>query len=135
MLLVMVGTGVYGEDARHCYVLSASASGCHELADTTKQSGEGKPLAWSTLLAVRYLAAVIHEANRLSFGVTWRTMRHSPTETLTYTASYGPNTRATYVLPSGTRMSTVTLRTPRTSQSPQTRGASVPTAGVGAAKK
>ncbi|KAK3617541.1 hypothetical protein LTR56_025215 [Elasticomyces elasticus] len=64
-----------------------------------------------SLTALSYLGAVIHEANRLSFGVTNRMRRYSPTETLAYTASYGPNEGTTYALPPGTKMSTVTYCT------------------------
>ncbi|TKA68158.1 hypothetical protein B0A55_07445 [Friedmanniomyces simplex] len=37
--------------------------------------------------------------------------RYSPTQTLTYTASYGPYKDTTYTLPPGTQMSTVTYCT------------------------
>ncbi|KAK5130696.1 hypothetical protein LTR08_001726 [Meristemomyces frigidus] len=68
-------------------------------------------LSLSAMPTLRYLSAIIWEANRLSFGVTGRSIRYSPTETLTYTASYGPNNGKTYVLPPRTWMSTVTLCT------------------------
>ncbi|KAK3072010.1 hypothetical protein LTR53_007598 [Teratosphaeriaceae sp. CCFEE 6253] len=56
----------------------------------------------SSLLSLPYLGAVIHEANRLSFGVTNRMRRYSPTQTLTYTASYGPHHGTTYANMSST---------------------------------
>ena len=59
------------------------------------------PTAAGTPLApLPNLAAVVQEGNRLSFGVTQRTARLAPDETL----HYGP-----YALPPGTPVSTTTL--------------------------
>ena len=55
---------------------------------------------WTQLEALPYLAAIIHEGNRLSFGVTQRAARIAPDETL----RYGP-----YALPPGTPVGTTTL--------------------------
>ena len=66
-------------------------------------------LSLSTLLVLPYINAIIHEANRLSFGVTKRLIRYSPTETLQYTASSGPYKGTTYALPPKTWMGTSTL--------------------------
>jgi cytochrome P450 len=54
----------------------------------------------TALQQLPYLAAICHEANRLSFGLTGRNARLAPEETL----QYGP-----YVLPPGTPMSMTTL--------------------------
>ena len=54
----------------------------------------------TALQQLPYLAAVCHEANRLSFGLTGRNARIAPDETL----QYGP-----YILPPGTPMSMTTL--------------------------
>lgn len=54
----------------------------------------------TALLQLPYLAAICHEANRLSFGLTGRNARIAPDETL----QYGP-----YILPPGTPMSMTTL--------------------------
>lgn len=64
-----------------------------------------------TLMAMPYVNALIDEANRLSFGVTKRLVRYSPSETLTYTASYGPQKGHSYILPPGTKMSTISYCT------------------------
>ena len=63
-----------------------------------RRSSNGDRLSLNNLLALPYLNAVIHETNRLTFGVTNRMLRYSPTETLKYTASYGPHKGTTYVL-------------------------------------
>ncbi|KAK4632289.1 Cytochrome P450 monooxygenase TRI4 [Fulvia fulva] len=68
-------------------------------------------LSLTELLQLPYLNAVILETNRLTFGVTNRMTRSSPTESLTYTASYGPNKGQTYVFPPGTEMSCITYGT------------------------
>ncbi|CAK3804113.1 cytochrome P450 [Lecanosticta acicola] len=78
-----------------------------ELAAARGKTSDGR-LSLSELLRLPYLNAVILETNRLTFGVTNRMIRYSPTETLTYTASYGPNKGQTYVLPPGTKMSCLT---------------------------
>lgn len=80
-----------------------------QIAKAKKQAG-GR-LSLSIMPTLPYLSAVIWEANRPSFGVTGRSVRYSPTETLIYTASYGPNKGQSYVLPPRTWMSTVTLCT------------------------
>ncbi|KAK4539289.1 hypothetical protein LTR36_000815 [Oleoguttula mirabilis] len=69
----------------------------NELSDA-KQKANGD-LSLGALLALPYLSAVTWGANRLSFGVTGRSVRYSPTESLTYIASHGPNEGKTYVLP------------------------------------
>ncbi|KAK5737050.1 hypothetical protein LTR17_007011 [Elasticomyces elasticus] len=79
-----------------------------ELAAAREESKSGK-LSLSSLLSLPYLGAIIQEANRLSFGVTGRMRRYSPTHALVYTASYGPYRGTSYVLPPGTKMSTVTF--------------------------
>ncbi|TKA81734.1 hypothetical protein B0A55_01115 [Friedmanniomyces simplex] len=81
-----------------------------ELAEARKQAS-GSKTSLNSLLVLPYLGAIIHEANRLSFGVTGRMRRYSPTQTLTYTASYGPYKDTTYTLPPGTQMNTVTYCT------------------------
>jgi cytochrome P450 len=63
----------------------------------------------SVLLSLPYLNGIIQESHRLSFGVTRRLARYSPTETLTYTATSGPHKGVAYTLPPGTRMSSSTL--------------------------
>ena len=78
-----------------------------ELLEAGRNSLSGE-LSLSTLLTLPYLSAIIHEANRLSFGVTTRLSRYSRTETLTYTASSGPCKDTTYVLPLRTVMSSNT---------------------------
>lgn len=72
---------------------------CDELTEARKRDND---LSLSTLLALPYLNAVAQEAHRLSFGVTRRLLRYSPTETLTYTASCGPHKGTSYVLPPAT---------------------------------
>jgi hypothetical protein len=61
-------------------------------------------LLLGVLLSLPYINAICQEAHRLSFGVTRRLVRYSPTETLTYTASSGPHKGTAYVLPPGTMM-------------------------------
>ncbi|KAK5111794.1 hypothetical protein LTR62_004714 [Meristemomyces frigidus] len=68
----------------------------------------GQKLSLSTLLNLSYMQAVIMEANRLSLGVTIRMQRTAPSETLIYTASYGPKKGTAYVIPANTPMSTLT---------------------------
>ncbi|SMR43603.1 unnamed protein product [Zymoseptoria tritici ST99CH_1A5] len=70
-----------------------------------------QPVPLTTLLTLPYLNAVITEANRLSFGVTNRIVRYSPTETLSYTASSGPHKGTNYVFPPRTKMSCCTYCT------------------------
>nr|POE72333.1 trichodiene oxygenase [Quercus suber] len=79
-----------------------------EIANARQSSQE---LTLPTLLALPYLNTVIQEANRLSFGVTNRSVHYSPDETLTYTASYGLHKGTTYMLPPKTVMSTLTYCT------------------------
>ncbi|EHK97593.1 putative Trichodiene oxygenase [Glarea lozoyensis 74030] len=55
---------------------------------------------------IPYLHAIALEANRLSFGLTGRNPRISPSETLSYT---NPSSQKTYDLPPGTPISTSTL--------------------------
>ena len=74
-----------------------------------RQTSKTHDLSLNTLLALPYMNAIIHQANRLSFGVTKRLVRYSPNETLTYTASTGPYKGNTYTLPAGTWMSSSTL--------------------------
>lgn len=81
-----------------------------ELRQARAESEDGQP-SLSTLLTLPYLNAVINETNRLTFGVTNRLARYSPTETLSYTASYGPNKGTTYVFPPGTKMGCLTYCT------------------------
>lgn len=81
-----------------------------EFARAREEANVDKP-SLRTLIALPYVNALIDEANRLSFGVTRRLVRYSPSETLTYTASYGPQKGNKYVLPPGTRMSSVTYCT------------------------
>ena len=72
---------------------------------------ENEELSLTELLQLPYLNAVMLETNRLTFGVTNRMTRYSPTETLTYTASYGRNKGTTYTFPPGTEMSCITYCT------------------------
>ncbi|KAK3671058.1 hypothetical protein LTR78_009019 [Recurvomyces mirabilis] len=65
-------------------------------------------LPLSTLLALKYMQAVIMEANRLSLGVSYRMKRTVPHESVTYTASSGPHKGEDYVIPPNTEMSTLT---------------------------
>ena len=81
-----------------------------ELENARHELGSER-LSLSHLLALPYLNAVINETNRLTFGVTNRMLRHSPSETLTYTARYGPHKGITYTLPPGTSMSCITYCT------------------------
>ncbi|KAK5730515.1 hypothetical protein LTR15_000452 [Elasticomyces elasticus] len=81
-----------------------------ELAAARNESQSSK-LSLSSLLSLPYLGAVIQEANRLSFGVTGRMRRYSPTHGVAYRASYGPYEGTCYALPPGTKMSTVTFCT------------------------
>lgn len=81
-----------------------------ELQQARAESDDGE-LSLATLLTLPYLSAVINETNRLTFGVTNRLARYSPTETLSYTASYGPHKGTTYTLPPGTRMGCLTYCT------------------------
>lgn len=71
-----------------------------------------QPASWTQLEKLPYLAAVIEEAHRLSFGVTARTARISH-ETIIYTPTShvtpSPNGTKSYKIPSGTPMSTTTL--------------------------
>ena len=80
----------------------------HELADA-RQSAATEDLSLGILLSLPYINAICQEANRLSFGVTRRLVRYSPTETLTYTASSGPYKGTAYVLPPGTLMCSSSL--------------------------
>ena len=59
-----------------------------------------RPASWTQLEQLPYLSGVVHEGNRLSFGVTQRTARIAPDETLRYGA---------HALPAGTPVSTTTL--------------------------
>ncbi|KAK4505775.1 hypothetical protein PRZ48_003740 [Zasmidium cellare] len=81
-----------------------------ELRRATEEEGK-EEVSLKTLLKLPYLNAVVTETNRLSFGVTNRLARYSPTETLSYTASYGPHKGTTYTFPPGTKMSCVTYCT------------------------
>lgn len=81
-----------------------------EISNAQEKSATNE-LPLKTLMALPYIAAIIEEANRLSFGVTRRMVRYSPKETLAYTAPYGPCKATKYTLPPGTRMSTVTYCT------------------------
>lgn len=81
-----------------------------ELAKAPRQPTTDE-LSLKTLMSLPYVISIIEEANRLSFGVTKRLVRYSPTETLTFTAKYGPHKDTKYILPPGTRMSTVTFCT------------------------
>ncbi|KAK3653512.1 hypothetical protein LTR22_011186 [Elasticomyces elasticus] len=65
-----------------------------------REDAPSSKVSLSSLLSLPYLSAIIQEANRLSFGVTGL-----------YTASYGPYRGTSYVLPPGTKMSTVTFCT------------------------
>lgn len=68
--------------------------------------------SWSQLEQLPYLSAVIEEGHRLSFGVTARTARIAPYETLTYTPSaYAEHfpTGKSYSIPPGTPVSTTSL--------------------------
>ncbi len=56
--------------------------------------------SWSELERLPYLSAVIWEGNRLNFGLTFRSCRIAPTETLRY---------GNYILPPGTPVSTMSL--------------------------
>ena len=79
-----------------------------ELAEARRAS-KAEQIPVSVLLTLPYLNAIIQESHRLSFGVTRRLVRYSPTETLTYTATSGPRKGKTYTLPPGTKMSSSTL--------------------------
>ena len=74
-----------------------------------RQKASPDTLSLGQLTSLPYMNAVYTEANRLSFGVTRRTIRYSPNEVLTYTARAGPYRGKTYKLPPGTRMSSITL--------------------------
>ena len=63
-------------------------------------SSAPQPPSLSDVEKLPYLAAVLAEANRLSFGVTSRLLRIASHETLQYRQ---------YILPPGTRMCTTTL--------------------------
>ena len=72
--------------------------------ELSEAHGQSEKLPLGTLLALPYLNAVAQEAHRLSFGVTRRLLRYSPTETLTFTAPSGPNKDTSYLLPPRTLM-------------------------------
>ena len=77
--------------------------------DEARRTATTDDLSLGTLLSLPYINAICQEAHRLSFGVTRRLVRHSPTETLTYTASSGPHMGTTYILPPGTLMCSSTF--------------------------
>lgn len=81
-----------------------------ELRQARAESEDGE-LTLTALLKLPYLNAVINETNRLTFGVTNRLARYSPTEALSYTARYGPNKGTTYTFPPGTKMGCLTYCT------------------------
>ncbi|KAM7212512.1 Trichodiene oxygenase [Rhypophila decipiens] len=56
-----------------------------------------------------YLSGIIHEAHRLTFGLTGRNPRVCPDETLVYTDTTSTTTPKTYPIPPGTSISVSTL--------------------------
>ena len=114
-LLVMAGTESTAKSLGYgsfylLYYPETLESLREEIRDARAANGTGR-LSLSQLLALPYLNAVINETNRLTFGVTNRMLRYSPTETLTYTSTYGPHKGTTYTLPPGTVMSCITYCT------------------------
>ncbi|KAF7195672.1 Cytochrome P450 monooxygenase [Pseudocercospora fuligena] len=114
-LIVMAGTESLAKSLQYgtYYLLSypETLEKLRKELDEARQSSNDGKLTLSTLLALPYLNAILMETNRLTFGVTNRMLRYSPTETLTYTASYGPHKGQTYVFPPGTKMSCTTYCT------------------------
>ena len=114
-LLIMAGTESPAKSMSIAafYVLShpdVLAKLRKELSKSYGESAKDKA-SLNTLMVLPYLNAIIHEANRLSFGVTKRLDRYSPNETLTYTATTGPYKGKSYILPPRTRMSCATFLT------------------------
>lgn len=73
-----------------------------------RQSSEKRELPLNALLKLPHLNAIVMQANRMDFGVTLRTRRYCPDESLSYTGSTGPHKGTTYRIPPGTKMSSVT---------------------------
>jgi cytochrome P450 len=80
------------------YYLLANPPVLARLREELEQAGH--PTSLKVLENLTYLSAIIHEANRLSFGLTGRNTRVAPDEVLRYKQ---------YVLPPGTPVSMTTL--------------------------
>jgi cytochrome P450 len=106
MLLVMAGTDSPAKSMSiAAYYLLANPSTMEKMREelsSARRSDKLEEVPLSKLINLPYMNAVIHEADRLSFGVTKRSKRFAPSDTLSYTAISGPYMGTTYVFPPGT---------------------------------
>lgn len=111
-ILVMAGTESLAKSLQYAsYYLLANPRMLQKLRDElseARKTSADNTLDLPVLLGLPYLTATIQETNRLTFGVTNRMLRYSPTEALSYTATHGPHKGKSYVFPPGTRLSCLT---------------------------
>lgn len=108
-LLVLAGTDSPAKTLAitHYHILANPSILAKLLAELSTIPGKA---TWSQLEQLPYLSAVIEEGNRLSWGVTARTARIAPHESITYTpSSYTAGSDKSYTIPPATPISTTTL--------------------------
>ena len=104
MLLVMAGTESTAKSISiaHYYLLSNP----HIMAKLRTELSENPSTTLAEIDKLSYMNAIATEANRLSFGLTGRNSRISPTLPLQYTDT---SRNKTYTIPAGTPLSASTL--------------------------